>query len=83
MTEKTEDLQAVSVLHTRVMVNCGDHAQDVTNAVEVKPDETVAEVANRLLIERGYHDVPAYDDYLTIRLVKPADPEEAARVRQF
>lgn len=76
MTENIEDLIAVSVLHTRVMVNCGDHAQDITSAVEVKPDETVAEAANRLLIERGYHDVPGYDDYLTIRLVKPIEEPE-------
>lgn len=75
--KETRELIAVSVLHTRVMVNCGDHAQDITSAVEVNPDETVAEVAERLLRTQGYQRFTTeYEDYLTIRLVKPREESE-------
>ena len=65
----------ISALHTRVMVNCGDHAQDITTAVAVKPGETVQELAERVLVSQRYA-APAqeeYDDYLTIRFVNPAE----------
>lgn len=32
-------MTAISMTHTRVLVNAGDHAQDVTTAVEVGHDE--------------------------------------------
>lgn len=67
----------ISVTHTRVLVNAGDHAQDVTTAVDVRYDESVTEVAERLLRTQGYkHFTPEYGDYLTIRLVKPREEKE-------
>lgn len=68
----------ISVTHTRVLVNAGDHAQDVTTAVDVGYDESVTEVAERLLRTQGYkhYFTPEYGDYLTIRLVKPREEKE-------
>lgn len=70
-------MTAISVTHTRMLVNAGDHAQDVTTAVEVGYDETVTEVAERLLRTQGYASfTPEYEDYLTIRLLKPREEPE-------
>lgn len=75
--DNTRELTAISVTHTRVLVNAGDHAQDVTTAVDVGYDETVTEVAERLLRTQGYQRfTPEYEDYLTIRLVKPREEPE-------
>ncbi len=75
--DNPRELIAVSVTHTRVLVNAGDHAQDVMTAVEVGYDETVTEVAERLLRTQGYRRfTPEYEDYLTIRLVKPREEPE-------
>lgn len=71
-------MSEISVTHTRVMVNCGDHAQDVTTAVAVGYDETVQEAADRLLVTEGYGSNRAeYEDYLIIRRVKPVGVDDA------
>jgi hypothetical protein len=63
---------------TKVGVNMGDHAQDVVRAVEVSPDETVQEMANRVLsVDKWVPQGPVgfdyqYDWYLIVRLVEPA-----------
>lgn len=68
----------VNVTLTRVGLNMGDHAQDVTEAVDVDPGMTVAEL---VALELMSHDLWAKgsdtrkaepDWYLTIRAARPA-----------
>ena len=66
----------VSALHVRVAVNCGDHAQDMLNVVEIAPDETVIDFAQRILGDIGHHrSLDRFEDRIEIRLVKPVSPE--------
>ncbi|GAB2457776.1 hypothetical protein [Xylanimonas ulmi] len=67
--------------HTRVGVNMGDHAQDVTNGIDVTPDTTLGDLA-AMLHETRYvaYDTPmetvARDgDYITIRIAQPIPDE--------
>lgn len=59
---------------TEQRVHMGDHAQDVTRAVTVDPNETVAAMAERVLTTRRWvpggdvPDGPDGDKYLTLRL---------------
>lgn len=64
--------------HTRVGVNMGDHAQDVTNAIEVNRMTTLGELED--LLQRhhrfsGRLNEAAYDDFITLRLVRPIREE--------
>lgn len=65
----------LNILLVKQGVNMGDHAQDVTRAVSVLPDETVREVAERLLASRSWSGTPTFeaDWYLVIRLAEEAD----------
>lgn len=62
------------VLLTKQGVNMGDHAQDVTRAIEVRPGETVTELAHRVLTTRQWSTTPERvptpepEWHLTIRL---------------
>lgn len=66
--------------HVRVGVNMGDHAQDVTNAIEVNRMTTLGELED--LLQRGHRlvsgrvDERAYDDHIILRLVRPLREEE-------
>ncbi|ERG63499.1 hypothetical protein L332_03390 [Agrococcus pavilionensis RW1] len=69
----------VSALVVEVGVNMGDHAQDVTRAVEVRRDETVGEVVDRLLtssqwvsLQMGHQQMPQTSWRLELRAVEPA-----------
>jgi hypothetical protein len=44
----------IQITMTEPGVNMGDHAQDVVTAVEAKPDETVADLVERLLTKMTY-----------------------------
>lgn len=64
----------INVTRTRQGVNMGDHAQDVTDALEVDPNMTVKEFVQFALTEmRGYPSTrqPMRDAYLTIRIANP------------
>ena len=68
----------ISVLLTHVGVNMGDHAQDITKAVEIRDDEKFGDAIRRLLQSDSiYLRRPQYEQYLTIRLVEPATPDPA------
>lgn len=69
--ERTNRAQ-VSVMHTRVAVNLGDHAQDITSAVAPGEGETVEDFANRILNEGFPSHLPVFEDFLVIRLIRPA-----------
>jgi hypothetical protein len=65
--------------HTRVGVNMGDHAQDITNAIEVNRMTTLGELED--LLQRrhrfaGRLNEAAYDDFIILRLVRPIREEE-------
>ena len=68
----------INVILTRQAVNQGDHGQDITSAHEVRPDETVGELVDRLLTSQMYRYPPTTDRqaevewYLTVRLAEPA-----------
>lgn len=69
----------IQVTLTDQAANCGDHAQDITHAVHVDPDETVRDLALRTLQTLRYiragEPAPIEADaskYLTIRLSTPA-----------
>lgn len=68
----------IQVTVTDQAANCGDHAQDITAAVYVDPDETVRDIALRLLrrdhwVTKGELPPVVADSskYLTIRLATP------------
>lgn len=75
----------INALVTEVAVNMGDHAGDVTKAVVVDPDETVAALVERILTARkwaprdvdarGWTLEPNPAKFLTLRLAV-VDPEE-------
>lgn len=73
----------IVVQKTRVGVNMGDHAQDITEAHEVAPGETVEHLVERLLSRdvwksldlRTVHE-PDHESYLVIRIAVPADTDE-------
>lgn len=70
----------INVTRTRQGVNMGDHAQDVTDALDVDPSMTVGDLAQAALTEmRGYPSArsPIRDAYLTIRIATPL-PEVAS-----
>lgn len=70
----------ISVTRHRVGLNMGDHGETVITAHEVAPDEDVAELAVRLLIEdfhKGRPNQQSFDNFLTIRLVEEAPKAEA------
>lgn len=73
-----EDI-SVSVRLVKVAVNCGDHGQDIVRTVEVRPDETLSEVAARLLGAFSQWTSPDYDWRLEVQLVEPA-PQRAEPV---
>lgn len=65
--------------HTRVGVSMGDHAQDVTNAIEVNRMTTLGELEDLLQRRHRFasgrvHEA-AYDDFITLRLVRPIREE--------
>lgn len=66
---------SINALLTEVGVNMGDHGQDVTKAVVLKPEMTVQELCDKFLTKRTWMGIkepdreePADDRYLTIRL---------------
>lgn len=59
----------VAATLVRVGQNMGDHAQDVRQAFEVGPGETVEQLAERLLRMPAYHDTS--DWRIEIQLVTP------------
>lgn len=63
----------VSVTY-RNLTNLGDHGEYVTRAVALDGDETVRDLARRLLAPRWDGD-DTYTDSIEIRIVKPA-PEK-------
>lgn len=64
------------VIRTRVAVNCGDHAQDVTSVHEVPPGETVDALVERLLKGDRRWITGDRTDYLTIYPVNEASSSE-------
>lgn len=71
----TATSHAVSVRLVKTGVYMGDHAQDVVVTVEVRPDETLHEAAERLLTQHGASQ-PDYEWRLEVQLVEPA-PQRA------
>ena len=68
------DPATVSILHTRVGVHMGDHAQDIVNAMRPDPGETVEQLIRRTLITtdwRGIAEVHS-DHYVIIRVATEA-----------
>lgn len=69
----------LNVLQFEVGVNMGDHAETVIRAQQVDPDETVGELARRLLSRSEYHYgspnvmVPQGDWKLEIRIAVPKE----------
>lgn len=68
----------INALLTEVGVNCGDHAQDLTQAVALRPDMTIRAVCEKFL-SRPIHSwdanaelkvAPDPDKYLTIRVAQ-------------
>jgi hypothetical protein len=69
--------QVVVAILTRQAVGMGDHAQDLSSAVVIDPDETVGSLAARTLTKNGEWrpasdggplPIPDGDRYLTLRL---------------
>ena len=48
------DPKAINALLVKVGVNMGDHGQDVTTALAVSPDESVADLVGRALRSQEY-----------------------------
>lgn len=67
---------AIQAQHHRVGVNMGDHAETIVNAIEVLPDETVEALAQRVLDDQPYRGDRPYDDFIVVRIVKPAASED-------
>lgn len=71
-------MSALNVILTRQAVYAGDHAQDMTAAIDVDPGMTVGEMAEKYLRRESGEwnpepphtraQVPDQDRYLTIRL---------------
>lgn len=56
---------------TKQAVNLGDHAQDITTAVEIRPGETVEDFAHRVLTRHEWPGRPRRVEgnwYVTLRL---------------
>ena len=73
----------LNTLLVKQAVNCGDHGQDITTAVEPQEDETVRQFAERILTETASWgptaEVVTKDDwYVVLRLVKPPEGEPTA-----
>lgn len=73
----------VSAIRVQVGVNMGDHAETVRKAVEVSRDETVGEVADRLLSKLDWSafpgdGVPVADSSVTLEL-RAIEPKEGVR----
>lgn len=76
MTENNEKPIALAVTVTRTGVNMGDHAQDVTTAHEVDPDETIEDLARRLLKPDERWGSPE-QNFIVVRLAQRS-PKHAA-----
>lgn len=66
-------MSQINIIRTQQAVYMGDHAQDVLTAVEVRPDETVAQLVERALYRlEGWPQqrVVDADAYITIRLAE-------------
>jgi hypothetical protein len=72
----------VNVLLVRTGVNMGDHAETITTAVAVDPEETIGAVVERLLmvdrttyVEKSLETrrVPDADRSLVLRMVAPIE----------
>lgn len=69
---KEEKSVTVSVMLVEVGANMGDHAQDVFRAQEVDPSETVGELAERLLLSKGWGSRSFdYQSRIEIRVAEP------------
>jgi len=73
----------LNVLQVTEAAYLGDHAADITKAIEVNPNTPVVELVSATLFTKNYKgevDRPQYDRYLVIRIAEPiathaADPE--------
>lgn len=68
-----DDIAAVLV---SVAVNCGDHAETIQTSVEVRPDETVRDLMERLIPVGSAWNPRKYDNWVRISFVQPAQREE-------
>jgi hypothetical protein len=61
----------VNALRVEVGVNMGDHGQDVTTAVDVRPDDTIDSIVDRYMrkpVWRGGADAPDAPVDPTVRI---------------
>lgn len=68
----------ISVIHTRTGVNMGDHAQDVSTALDVTPETTLGELEQVLTRTRWRGadqprdtDPSTYSDFIIVRIARP------------
>lgn len=57
----------IVILHTRVGVNMGDHAQDVITAIDVDTSMSLDDIVDLLDLDGA--------DYITVRVASPLDDE--------
>lgn len=64
----------LNVLQVTEAANMGDHAQDITHALDVDPALSVGDIVREALCGydwQGKPDSPKYDRYLIIRVAEP------------
>lgn len=68
----------VNALRVEIGVNMGDHAQDVTTAVDIRPDDTVDSIVERYLMKSWPKDQVDPSSRIEIRVAIDRDEESAA-----
>lgn len=68
----------VNALRVEVGVNMGDHGQDVTTAIDVRPDDTIGSVIERHLMKSWPKDQPDPNKRVEIRIALDRDSEQVA-----
>ena len=64
----------VNALRVQEGVNMGDHGQDVTTAIDVRPDDTVGSVIEKHMLG-GWPNAPQTDVAIVIRVAVDRDSE--------
>lgn len=72
-------MTSLNVLKITEAANMGDHAQDITAAIEVDPTMTIGDLVAETLHDTSWQGDkdPRYDRYLVIRVAEPVAKRNA------